>query len=131
MPKTAKTTEPADAFEGTPVLTVPDALDDIPEPVTPPAVLATVPLTLDQALWKFSEHTATLLAAVEKSWAQKLASLTQQQPLPYGATVHVQTPAGYPMTMSVQAGSQDDFLARMGTLMAFLQDNGFGPGSPF
>lgn len=166
MPRTSKTHE--HALEGTVplMMTIPDAMDDdIPEPTTPlsvlveaqasqlvqPAVNPNTPagqlvMSVDEAMYRFSQHAATVLAAVEKSWDATLHKLDQNETalerfadalkayapcVPFAGTVSVITPAGYPLSVTVQAPTHDEFMDRMGAMLSFFQLNQFQPGAPF
>lgn len=103
-------------------------------------------LTVDEAMYKFSNHAAMVLSTIEKSWEAQLQRLAPndralqslaeamkafQPGMPYSGKVNVMTPAGYPLTVTVQTGSQEEFMARMGAMLSFFQDNNFQPGAPF
>ena len=108
--------------------------------VNPNTVEGQALMTVDQAMWKISEHAATVLNAIDKSWDTALrvlnhnnnALLCLKEALqawaphtPYSATVQVVTPSGFPMTLTAEALNQDDFLAKVGALMQFLTASGF------
>jgi len=110
--------------------------------VDPQTPLGQATMSLDEALYKFSQHAATCLKGIDTSWDAALrvlhhnngaiealtAALQAWAPhTPYRATVHVLSPAGFTMTLTVEALTQEAFLERVGALMAFLRENGFQP----
>jgi hypothetical protein len=108
--------------------------------VNPNTVEGQAILSVDEAMFKITQHAATCLGAIDKSWDAALRVLNQgnngllalKEALqnwaphtPYRATVQVVTPAGFPMSLSVEALTQRDFLEKVGALMQFLSANGF------
>jgi hypothetical protein len=108
--------------------------------VNPSTVEGQAILSVDEAMFKITQHAATVLAAIDKSWDAALRVLHQgnngllalKEALqnwaphtPYRATVQVLTPAGFPMALTVEALTQRDFLEKVGALMQFLTANGF------
>lgn len=99
-------------------------------------------LNVDQACYKISEHAATCLNMISNSWDAAVKVLNQNNSAflclkealqswaphtPYSATIHVVTPSGFQMTLTVEALNQDEFLGKVGALMGFLKEGGFTP----
>jgi hypothetical protein len=113
--------------------------------VNPNTIEGQAMINLDEALYKFSQHGATVLNAIDKSWDAALrvlnhnnnALLCLKEALqgwaphtPYSVSIQVVSPSGYPMSIAVEALTQEDFLGKVSAMMGFLSSNGFTPGYP-
>lgn len=150
----------------------PAPTDDIPDPVIPEAVQAAlhppgtgsvdpntpagqVVLTVDQALYQFSEHGAMVLTkfrddakqvlhGIDGAWKAILERLdTDNRALtclkealqtyapctPYSATVQAMSPSGFPMAFRVEHATFEGFMSAMGGLFQLLTSQGFTPGA--
>ena len=126
--------------------------DDLPEDgalplgpiidiVNPNTLNGQFAMGLDQALFKMSEHAATILATIDKSWDTALRVLNHnnaatqalvaalQPVVPYSATISTRTPSGFPMSLTVQQSTQQGFFEAMDTLFVLLKEGGFTPGA--
>lgn len=165
------TTKPEPAATAPLVLnTDPDGLDDIPDPAVPPAVMEALDterpiddpapaedppayldlstlehkilMVADSALFKLSEHGATLFKHLDNGFSAAIGRLdvnraaldaltqavAQHRPLvPYSATVSTVTPSGYPVSFTVQESSQAAFLEALGGLLGWVKAQGFSP----
>ena len=139
-------TPPTDDIED-PAVPMTVIADQLGEQVETPTVDPSTPagqvvLTVDQALFRITEHAATVLASIDKSWDAALRVLNHNNngllclkeavqnftPVtPYSATVQAMTPSGFPISFTVQHATQTGFLEAMGGLLAFLKENGFQP----
>lgn len=160
-PTTAPTDTPDNAphsSEAQPTATPPT--DDIADPPVPLHMMAQLAETrvqtpsvdpntttgqlvmgVDEAIYKFSQHGATVLGMIERSWgealkifnhneravAQLAAALAQGLTLhtPYSATFQLQSPAGFPLSLTVEAMTQPEFIGKLKDLMGFLMEAGF------
>lgn len=110
--------------------------------VDPNTPAGQVVLTVDQALFAMSQHAATVLANIDKSWDACLRVLNHNNSatmclkealqayapvVPYAATVSTLTPSGFPMSLTVQHATREGFLEAMGGMLAFLKEQGFQP----
>ena len=122
--------------------------------VNPNTVEGQAMMSVDQAMFRISEHAATVLKAIEGSVAHALKNidhgwdnavrllnqnnsgfLAMKEALqgfaphtPFSATVQAITPSGYPITLTIEHVTYAGFLEVMGQTMAFLQQNGFQAG---
>ena len=127
-----------------PVLQTPERPASAPEP---PLVLTNlgdqVLLTIDQAMWKMSEHVVSGMRACGQAVDQGIAVLQAQHDglrvlaeacdryapvIPYSVTIHVKSPSGYPMAFTVQESVYSEFLTAVGQIMQLCQEDGFTPG---
>ena len=97
-------------------------------------------MAVDEALFKMSQHAATILASIDKSWDATLRVLNHnnaatmalveaiQRCVPYSATIATRTVSGFPLTLTVQHTTQQGFFEAMDSLFILLKDGGFTPG---
>ena len=147
----------------------PPPTDDICDPPLPPAVqevlaaqrgagsvdpstpAGQVVLTVDQALYAFSEHSAVVLTqfrndakqvlqGIDGAWKAILERLdTDSRALtclreamqswspctPYSATVHAVTPSGRPISFTVQHATWEGFMVQMGNVLGVVNMDGW------
>jgi hypothetical protein len=135
---------------------------DIPDPAIPMAEIATQAqaridapsvnpstvegqalMSVDEALYKFSQHAASCLNAIDASWNAALRVLNHNNSAimalkealqswaphtPYAVGIDAMSPSGYSMVFRIEALTQADFLEKVGNMMEFLRASGFQAG---
>lgn len=131
-----------------------DDIDDVPVPAgvldmpfspAPEAASAEAPAHLDlstlehklmmmadAALMRISREAVTRLASIEAGWLTATqALLTPPSPqvtlTPYACTVQAVSGKGFPMAFTIQALTQEAFVAQLQGLIMFLGQVGFAP----
>ena len=162
-----KLTVDSEASDERPLVLDPPPDDDILDPPTPPAVRAALnagagsidpstpagqaALTIDEVLYKFTQHSATVLTrfgddargvlrGIDGAWAAILSRLdTDNRALtclkealqtytpctPYSATVQSITPSGRPVSFTVQHATWDGFMAQMSHVLGVVNGEGW------
>ena len=144
-----RSTEPDDIPDPPVPRSLIEALD-VPEVLQPPdrgpinlsQLHDQVLMTVDTALYKVTQHVLAGMSGLDKSISGGLqaiaagqdgmrllaSALAQATPLvPFSGTVKAISPSGYPISLSAQGTTQDEFLQRFGALLGFLKTEGFTP----